>query len=192
MPANTAVRDYLMNRRSVGPAFLGDPGPDPEQLEQMLTIATRVPDHGKLTPWRLIVFEGEARGLAGERLASLVLKRDPGTEQVAIEQERRQFLPAPVTVGVISSPRPHPRIPEFEQLMSASNVAFNLVHGAFALGFAAQWVTRWFSYDAEASAVLGARPDERFVGFVHIGTPTTAIEDRPRPPLGEIVSHWQG
>lgn len=83
------------------------------------------------------------------------------------------------------------KIPEFEQLLSAGNVAFNLVHGAYALGYAATWITRWYTFDAEAAAALGAKEGERFVGFVHIGTPTTTIEDRPRPDLAEIVTEWR-
>ena len=78
------------------------------------------------------------------------------------------------------------------QLLSAANVAFNLEHAAFALGYAAQWNTRWFAYDEEAAAMLGARAGERFVGFIQIGTPAAVIEDRPRPPLEAIVTHWHG
>jgi hypothetical protein len=106
--------------------------------------------------------------------------------------ERRQFLPQPLTIGVVSSPRPSEKIPQLEQLLSAANVAFNLEHAAFALGFAAHWVTRWFAYDDEAGAMLGLQPGERFVGFIQIGTPTTTIEDRPRPPLDAVVTRWQG
>jgi nitroreductase len=179
MPANPALRDYLLARRSVGQAFLTEPAPTGEDLQTLLTIATRVPDHGKLAPWRLVLFTGDARVAAGEKLAELA------------KRKRRQFLPAPLVVGVISTAKPHVKIPEFEQLLSAGNVAFNLVHGAYALGYAATWITRWYSFDAEAAALLGAKEGERFVGFVHIGTPTTIIEDRPRPNLDEIVTDWR-
>ena len=190
MPANPALRDHLLTRRSVGPAFLGEPGPDAEALRTLLTIATRVPDHGKLAPWRLVLFSGEARRRAGEGLAEILQRRQPDMDEASLEVERNRFLPAPLTVGVISTARPHVKIPELEQLLSAGNVAFNLVHGAHALGFAAQWVTRWFSFDAEAAAMLGAKPGEQFVGFVHIGTPTATMEDRPRPDLDDIVTAW--
>jgi len=191
MPANPALRDYLLTRRSVGPAFLAEPGPSEDELRTLLTIATRVPDHGKIAPWRLVLFSGTAREAAGEKLAAIAQARNPGIEAAALEQERRQFLPAPLTVGVISAPKAHPKVPEFEQLLSAANVAFNLLNGAFALGFAAQWVTRWYAYDSEAAAMLGARPGESFVGFVHVGTPTAVIEDRPRPDLEDVVTRWQ-
>ncbi|SFZ81016.1 Nitroreductase [Devosia enhydra] len=192
MPADPALRDYLLTRRSVGMAFLRDPGPDAAELETLLTIATRVPDHGKLAPWRLVLFSGDARAEAGNRLAALVKARNPAIDEAALDIERRQFLPAPLTVGVIFSPKPVPKVPELEQLLSAGNVCFNLEHAANALGFAASWVTRWFAFDTEAQALLGASAGERFVGFVHIGTPTIKPDDRDRPALEAVVSHWQG
>lgn len=190
MPVRPELRDYLLTRRSVGQAFLAEPGPNADELETMLTIATRVPDHGKLAPWRLVTFAGDARVKAGEALADLAKRKRPDMDEVGLENERRQFLPSPLVVGVISTAAPHVKIPEFEQLLSAANVAFNLEHAAYALGFAATWITRWYTFDAEAAALLGARPGERFVGFIHIGTPTTVIEDRPRPDLAEIVTEW--
>lgn len=190
MPANAAVRDYLLTRRSVGIAFLRDPGPNAEELEQILTIATRVPDHGKITPWRLILIAGDDRAAVGERLAEIATRNTPGLDAASLDIERQRFLPAPLTIGVLSSPKAHPKVPEFEQLMSAGNVAFNLVHAAHALGFAASWTTRWYAFDAEAASMLGAREGERFVGFVHIGTPAAPIEDRPRPALADVVTRW--
>lgn len=160
-------------------------------LDTLLRIATRVPDHGKIAPWRLVLFSGEARAAAGERLATIAQHLRPGITEAELDVERRQFLPAPLTIGVLSAPKPHPKVPEFEQLLSAGNVAFNLVHGAHALGFAAQWVTRWYAFDADASAMLGARSGERFVGFVHVGTPTVVMDDRPRPDLADVVTRWQ-
>lgn len=190
MAVNTALRDYLKTRRSVGIGFLKDPGPTPEELNEILTIGTRVPDHGKLTPWRLVVFVGDARAAAGEKLAALQKARNPALDEAGMEIERRQFLPAPVTIGVILSPKPNPKAPEMEQLLSAGNVCFNLSHAAFALGFAASWTNRWYGFDTEAQQILGARGGERFVGFVHIGTPTTVIEDRDRPDLAQIVTYF--
>lgn len=192
MPANAVLRDYLLTRRSVGPAFLQEPGPNPDELATMLTIATRVPDHGKLTPWRLVVIAGDDRINAGQALADLAARNNPALDAESLEVERRRFLPMPLTVGVISAPQDHPKVPEFEQLLSAGNVAFNLVHAAFAMGYAATWITRWFTFDDEAAAILGAQPGERFVGFVHVGTPTIMPEDRPRPALDDVVSHWGG
>lgn len=190
MPANAAVRDYLLTRRSVGIGFLAEPGPNAEELQQILQIGTRVPDHGKITPWRLVIIDGDNRAKAGERLAEIAQRSNPALDEPSLAAERQRFLPAPLTIGVISSPQDHPKVPPFEQLLSAGNVAFNLLHGAHALGFAASWVTRWYAFDDEAAAMLGARPGERFVGFVHIGTPKVSIEDRPRPALDSIVTRW--
>lgn len=191
MSRKQAVVEYLKSRRSVPIGFLGEPGPSPEELTEILTIGTRVPDHGKFVPWRLVLFAGDARAAAGERLAEIARRNRPDIDEASLDIERRQLLPAPLTIGVLYSPRPSPKAPELEQLLSAGSVCLNLCHAAFALGYAASWVTRWFAFDPAAQQALGARGGERFVGFVHIGTPTTTIEDRERPALSSIVSEWQ-
>ena len=183
--------NYLHHRRSVTLPFLQEPGPSPSELEELLKIGLRVPDHGKLAPWRLVLYSGDARAEIGERLASICVAETPDLSEEAREKERNQFLPAPLTIGVISCPKDHPKIPKIEQLLSAGAVAFNLVHAANALGFGAHWVTRWFAYHAEAAEMLGAGPDEQFVGFVHIGTPTSRLEDRPRPDISQAVTTWK-
>lgn len=192
MPILAELREYLLTRRSVTLPFLAEPGPDENQIRDMLTMAVRVPDHGKLAPFRLIILAGPSRRQAGEELARIIASREPLADPDRLDTERMQFLPAPLTVGVLSTARPHPKIPELEQLLAAGNVAFNLVHAANALGFGAHWVTRWFTYDEEAATMLGARDGERFVGFVHIGTPTARLEERERPALDEIVTEWEG
>lgn len=190
MAANPALLDYFKTRRSVGIGFLAEPGPNANELEQILTIGTRVPDHGKLTPWRLVIWEGEARAKAGEKLAAIAKLNNPAAEDAALDADRRHFLPAPLTIGVVFSPKQSPKIPELEQFMSAVNVCFALEHAAFASGFAATWMSRWVLFDAAAQQALGARGGERFVGFIHIGTAKMKPEDRPRPPLDSVVSYW--
>jgi nitroreductase len=192
MPRNQALLDYLKTRRSVGIGFLGDPGPTPAELEELLRIGTRVPDHGKFVPWRLVLIEGDARIEAGLKLAEIAKRNRPDIDEQSLENERRQFLPAPLTIGVIFSPKPNTKAPEIEQLLSAGNVCFNLCHAAFALGYGASWVTRWFGFDTAAQQMLGALGGERFVGFVHVGTPTITPEDRDRPDVTDIVSRWAG
>lgn len=192
MTVNTALRDYLLSRRTVTAPFLAEPGPSPEELDQILTIACRVPDHGKLAPWRFVIYAGEAREQVGERLHELAKRKWPERSEEQLDVERKHFLPAPLTVGVISTAASHFKIPEFEQLLAAGNVAFNLCHGANALGFGAHWVTRWFAYDDEAAAILGAKEGERFVGFVHIGTPQTRLEERDRPDPKALTTVWKG
>jgi hypothetical protein len=144
---------------------------------------TRRHGHGRTVRWR--------RAAIGERLAEIAKRNRPGIDEVGLDLERRQLLPAPLTIGVIFSPRPNPKAPEIEQLLSAGNVCFNLCHAAFALGYAASWVTRWFGLDPAAQEMLGAHGGERFLGFVHIGTPTATIEDRDRPALADVVSRWR-
>ena len=192
MAVNAVLRDYLKTRRSVGIGFLKDPGPTPAELQEILTIGTRVPDHGKYVPWRLVVIQGDARQQAGEKLAAIRKARVPEIDAASLEIERRQFLPAPLTIGVILSPKPNPKAPEMEQLLSAGNVCFNLSHAAFAMGYAASWTNKWYGFDTEAEQMLGARGGERFVGFVHIGTSSTVIEDRERPSLEDVVTYWNG
>ncbi|WP_338610282.1 nitroreductase [Pelagibacterium nitratireducens] len=192
MTVNTTLRDYLSSRRTVTAPFLAEPGPSPEQLTEMLTIACRVPDHGKLAPWRFVVYDGEARQQVGDRLLEIAKTKWPERDDEQLEIERKQFLPAPLTVGVISTAAPHFKIPEFEQLLAAGNVAFNLCHAANAFGFGAHWVTRWFAYDAQAAAMLGAAEGERFVAFVHIGTPQTRLEERDRPDPAALTTYWRG
>ncbi|VAW14757.1 hypothetical protein MNBD_ALPHA12-844 [hydrothermal vent metagenome] len=184
------LREYLATRRSVILPFLHEPGPNKAELEEILTLGTRVPDHGKLAPWRLVVYQGDARQKAGERLAEIAKAANRAFTKEMETAEKNQFLPAPLTIGVISSPDEHPKIRQFEQLLSAGAVAFNIYNAANALGYGAHWVTRWFAYDPKASAMLGAKPGEQFVGFIHIGTPSKRLEERDRPKLADIVSYW--
>lgn len=192
MSVNLALRDYLKTRRTVTAPFLAEPGPNAVELDELLTIASRVPDHGKLAPWRFVIIEGAAREAAGEKLYELAKTKWPERSEQELDTERSRFLPAPLTVGVISTAAPHVKIPELEQLLAAGNVCLNLCHGANALGFAAHWVTRWFAFDADAAAMLGAKSGEQFVGFVHIGTPQTRLEDRNRPDVKALTTYWQG
>lgn len=180
----------LKTRRSIPPAFLGDPGPSEAELETLLTIASRVPDHGKLAPWRFIVYVGAARQAAGERLAERWAERDPAATPERLDEERRRLARAPLVVGLVSRAAEHVKIPIWEQQLSAGAAAMNLVIAAHAMGYAASWLTEWPTYDEAAAALLGAEPGERFAGFIHIGTPTAPPQDRPRPALTDIVTRY--
>ena len=187
---NQAVIDFLLTRKSPPISQIKEPGPDRKQLLQMIRIATRVPDHGLLEPWRFIVYEGEARVRVGEFFAGRIAEIEgPVTEQ-RVAQERARFARAPVVVGVVSSPKPHERIPEWEQFLSGGNAAFALVLAAHAHGFAANWVSNWYSGDAKSREFLGLAPHERVIGFVHIGTVTVAIPDRPRPDPASLLTEF--
>lgn len=189
-PTTDPTIALLRRRRSVPPPTMAGPGPTPEQLDTILSLAARVPDHGKLAPWRFIVFEGDGRARAGDAIAAVHARDNPDAKPERLDLERKRLQHAPVVVAVVSRATPHAKIPEWEQVLSAGAVAMNLVVAANALGFATAWLTEWYSYDARVAEALGLAPHERFAGFVHIGTPTAAIEDRVRPVMAEIVTRY--
>ena len=180
----------LRTRRSLKPAELTGPGPSPADLDTLLTIASRVPDHGKLAPWRFIVFEGESRLKAGAAIAAAYVAKYPDATPDQIEFEQRRLARAPLVIAVVSRAAPHVKIPEWEQVLSAGAAAMNLVIAAHALGFGAAWITEWYAYDRAVLDALGLAPHEKIAGFVHIGRPTHAPEDRLRPALGDIVTRF--
>src|SRR5947208_7977551 len=180
--------DLLTTRRSVKPIELNGPGPAPAELDTLLTVASRVPDHGKLTPWRFIVFDGDARLKAGDAIEAIFRADHPEATADQIAFERNRLARAPLVVAVVSRAAPHVKIPEWEQVLSAGAAAMNLVTAAHSLGFAASWLTEWYAYDRAVLDALGLAANEKIVGFVHIGRATQPPEDRPRPPLAEIVS----
>jgi nitroreductase len=180
----------LQTRRSLKPNELTGPGPSPADLDTLLTIASRVPDHGKLAPWRFIVFEGDARLKAGEAIAKAFVVKYPESKQDQIDYELQRFTRAPLVIGVVSRAAPHVKIPEWEQVLSSGAAAMNLVIAANGLGFGAAWLTEWYAYDRSVLDSLGLAPHEQIAGFVHIGRPTHAPEDRPRPALADIVTRF--
>jgi nitroreductase len=183
--------DFLNQRRSVPSRQLGEPGPDPAELQQILAAAIRVPDHGKLVPWRLLVIRGDARARLGTALAALHTRKEPNAPASVIEKDRDRFNFAPVIVGVVARiEADHAKIPAQEQLLSAGCVAYNLLLGAQALGFGAQWLTGWAAYDREAAELLGLGADERVIAFVHIGSAREPAPERTRPALESVLSEW--
>lgn len=188
----TDLLTHLRTRRSVPAANLSAPGPDEATLKDILTIAARVPDHGKLAPWRFILFQGHSRLAFGEALVKLIETRDPAAGADFLERERTRFASAPLVVGVVSCAAPHPKIPEWEQILSAGAVCMNLIHAAYGHGFAAQWISEWYAYDPEVLAMLGLAPSEQIAGFVQIGTAEGPPIDRQRPTLESLVTEWTG
>jgi nitroreductase len=166
------------------------PGPDADELETLLKIASRVPDHGKLAPWRFMVFRGEARARAGAIALDIRLADAPGLDEEGRKAELERFARAPLVVAVVSRAAPHVKIPEWEQVFSAGACCMTMIVAANALGFVATWLTEWPAYDARFRAAIGLADHERIAGFVHIGRPTIAIEDRPRPALADIVTYF--
>src|SRR5712692_8144242 len=175
--------ELLKTRRSIKPIELDGPAPSAAEIETLLTIASRVPDHGKLVPWRFIVFEGDARLEAGDRIVAAFGADHPHAKPKHLEFERIRLARAPLVVAVVSRVRLHAKIPEWEQVLSAGAAAMNLLHAAHALGFAASWITEWYAYDRRVLNAFGLSAEERIVGFVHIGSAVRSSEERPRPPL---------
>ena len=184
--------DLLLRRRSTSAKAMGEPGPDSGQLRQMLEAASRVPDHGKLFPWRFLIIEGEARALLGEVLAEALVARNASVSESLKRFERGRFLRAPVVVAVISSLKAEKPIPEWEQRLSAGAVCQTLLVAAAAAGFGANWLTEWCAYDDIVTQKLGLGEGEKVAGFVYIGTATAPLEERERPEMDEVVSHWTG
>jgi nitroreductase len=179
------VLRFLALRRSTSAVTLAEPAPSADQLTDLLRLAARAPDHGKLTPWRFVVLEGAGKAAFGARLEA-VAQAQGDLKRVA---KLAKLKIPPLALVVISSPRPG-EIPEWEQVLSAAAVCTNLVHATLAMGFGANWITDWYSYDADATAVLGLNEGERVAGFVMIGTPREPPLERERPVLGPLVTRW--
>ena len=191
MKTEIKLIDYLSTRRSI-PAFqMGGPGPSKSEVEEMLKLASRVPDHGKLAPWRFIVYRGEERRRISEELAAIAMGDKPDLSEEMVKVENTRLSRAPVVIAVVSRAAPHFKIPEWEQVMSAGAVCLNLVMAANAHGFASNWLTEWYAFDQRAYPILGVNEGEKVAGFIHIGTPTVPPTERPRPELSEIVT-WVG
>ncbi|APF37897.1 nitroreductase [Chelatococcus daeguensis] len=180
----------LSARRSVAARQMQAPAPSDEELNTLLTLAARVPDHGKLVPWRFIVFSGEARVKAGEIIAAAFAADNPEADEKRLAAERERLTGAPLVVAVVSRATPHPKIPEWEQVLSAGAVCMNLVVAANAMGFATSWITEWYAYDRRVLEAFGLAANERIAGFVHIGTASETPPDRPRPELSAIVTRF--
>ena len=180
------VLAFLSQRRSTSAVTLMEPAPSADELQTLLHLATRVPDHGKLSPWRFIVLEGEAKARFASKLEVLALSRG---DQTAAAKLAKLKIP-PLAVAVVSAPKPA-AIPEWEQVLSAGAVCTTLLYSALAMGFGANWITDWYAYDAEAKAILGLTGEEKVAGFVLIGTPREPPLERERPAVQALVSRWQ-
>jgi nitroreductase len=182
--------DLLKTRRSVKPIEMTGPGPSPAEIETILTLGARVPDHGKLVPWRFIVFEGDARARAGDIFAAVFKEQNLAATADQVEAERKKFMHAPLVIGVVSRARPHVKIPIWEQELSAGASTMNIVLAANALGYAANWLTGWAAFDRSVLDALGLAADEKMAGFVHIGRAKRPPEERDRPQIETIVTRF--
>lgn len=191
MPIQQPLFDYLTTRRSIPAPQMKEPGPSEKEILSILTLASRVPDHGKLAPWRFIVYRGAERKRLGEELVKIALVKTPDLSPELQDVERTRLTRAPMVIAVVSTAGPHVKIPVWEQQLSAGAVCLNMFMAANAHGYAANWLSEWIAYDEDANRVLGIGSDEKVAGFIHIGSTDFPQTDRPRPDLSEIVS-WVG
>ncbi|MAZ16525.1 MAG: nitroreductase [Ahrensia sp.] len=192
MTKTNAVIDYLRSRKSLPLTMMSEPGPSESELRDMLEIAARTPDHGRLEPWRFIVYRDEAGREIGEKLAVRAQEINGPMPDDQIERERNRIRRAPVAIGVVAVTKESEKIPAWEQFLSAGAVTMNLVHAANAYGYKANWVTGWYSDDEKGRAILGLSPNERMAGIVHIGSSDREIAERPRPDIESLISDYSG
>ncbi len=183
---NDAVLDFLAVRRSASAATLTAPAPTRDELGDILRLAARVPDHGKLSPWRFIVLEGEAKAAFVERVEHLAAESaEPEKAKGALFKLK---IP-PMAVVVVSRFIPG-KIPEWEQRLSAGAVCISLVNAAQAMGYGANWITDWYAFDARVAALLGLGATDQIAGFVYLGAPGEAPQERVRPDMAAITQWW--
>jgi nitroreductase len=186
-PSHAAIR-MLRLRRSTSPELMTEPGPREEQLRTILEIGARVPDHRRVFPFRFILFRGEGRAAAGHVLAHAFAAANPDADDARIEIERRRFLRAPLVIGVVARLDPAHKTPEWEQTLTCGAVGQNLLLAASAHGFAACWITEWYSYDRTVLDAFGLKSEERMAGFVYVGMAKDSPKERPRPDLQAITA----
>lgn len=192
MSSTSPIIDFLSSRVSAPIQEMTVPGPTDAQIDTLIRIASRVPDHGRLQPWRFILYRGAIREEVGVALANLAERLEGPLPENRRRQELTRFSRAPLVIGVVSSPKPHPKIPQWEMFLSAGAAAMNLVTAATAMGYGANWISNWYSDNEEGRRILGLAPHERVAGFVHIGTISSTPPDRDRPDPSAICSDYSG
>jgi nitroreductase len=185
LAAAPEVLAFLARRRSTSAVTLTEPAPSPAELDDLLRLAARVPDHGKLAPWRFIVMQGEAKARFAQRLEGVAAKRG----DAALVGKLAKLKIPPMAVFVVSSPR-EAAIPEWEQVLSAGAVCTTLLDAALASGYGANWITDWYSYDPDATAILGLSGREKVAGCILLGTPREPPLERERPDAAALVTRW--
>jgi nitroreductase len=189
-PPTPSALNLLQQRHSVPSRQLGEPAPDEATLRDLLEAAIRVPDHGKLVPFRLIRLQGDAKLAFGARVAEISRQNNPGISDAKLEKDRTRYTFAPLVIAVIVCLHADSKVPQIEQKLCAGTVAHNILLGAFALGYGAQWLTGWAAYNRDVADLLGLSAHEHVIGFIHLGTPQIEVPDRDRPALADLVSSW--
>ncbi len=186
---NANLLNILNTRRSTPIKIMGGAAPSPEQIQQILAAAARVPDHNKLAPWWFITFEGDARVAFGEVLRKAYVSEDAEAAPAKLDLEAERFLRAPLVIAVISRIK-EGKAPQWEQILSAGAACYNLCLAANALGFGTNWVTEWYAYNEQVRAALKLDGRDHVAGFIYIGEQMEKPEERERPELTDIVNAW--
>jgi nitroreductase len=186
---NQDVLDYLNSRRSLSVKYMGDKGPNAHEVTDILKAAARVPDHGKLMPWHFIVLQGDKRALMGGILRSAYAAEHPEATPAKLDLEAQLFMRAPLVILVVSRMR-KAKHPLWEQFLSSGAVCQNLLLAANALGYGANWLTEWYSYNAYFRKEIGLDERDNIAGVMYIGEAKKQPDPRPRPDMDEIVTYW--
>jgi nitroreductase len=182
--------EFLTTRRSTVARMMDDPGPDDAELKKIMEAGMRVPDHGRMTPWRFIVIRGDARNTIGNVIADAYKKNNPDAIDEQVEMEQERLLRAPVVIAVVSRVQKEHKIPVWEQVLSSGAACQTMLIAAQSMGYAAQWLTEWYAYDAEVKKAVGAEVDDEIAGYIYLGTGMGELSDRARPDYDDIVSEW--
>ena len=188
----SSIAALLATRRSAKPRDMVSPGPDAAQLRQILEAAMRVPDHGKLAPWRFVIIETDRREAFADLLVDAYRAEKADAGPLELNPLRQFAEQAPVMIVVISAPVEHPKIPHWEQQLSAGAACMNLLVATHAAGFVGSWLTGWPAYNSNVLTSLGGKPDDRIAGFLFLGSPSRPLDERPRPTYEAVVSTWRG
>jgi len=185
------ARTLIALRRSISKRSLSEPGPSQQQLDELLTVATRVPDHRRLAPWRFLVFEGAARDAFNQRAVEIQKQEDPEASETMLADTAGYFTRAPVVVAVISSPDVTHKTPVWEQELSCGALCHNLLLAANASGWAGCWLTEWIAFSPGINQLLELGTHERVAAYIYLGTATSAPQERMRPDVAAKISRWQ-
>ncbi|MDS1135059.1 nitroreductase family protein [Nitratireductor indicus] len=189
---HSSVLEFMLARKSAPIQDMKEPAPSDDEIATFLKVATRVPDHGRLAPWRFILFRGDKRHEIGEALARLAVEREGSLPEARLDKERTRFSRAPLVIGVVSVPKESPTIPQWEMLLSGGMAAMNLMIAANAMGYGTNLITNWYSDDPEGRRILGLKPEERVIGFIHVGTVDMEAPERPRPDPASLLFEYAG
>lgn len=184
------ARTLLALRRSTSKRGLIAPGPDSNAVNDLLTVAARVPDHRRLSPWRFLVFEGDARDDFNKRAVEIQRSEDPDATDTMLADTAGYFTRAPVVVAVVSSPDVTHKTPVWEQELSCGALCQNLLLTANASGWAGCWLTEWIAFSQGINKLLGLTEHERIAGYIHLGTAKDNPQERLRPDVGKKITRW--